>query len=58
MLRSIFGSIILIDSSFRKLEWLSSPIMQYQGLLSVRRLIALHSGFLQTTPHDIALAFG
>jgi len=26
--------------------------------ISVRRLIALHSGFLQTTPHDDALAFG
>jgi hypothetical protein len=32
--------------------------MQYQGLLSVRRLTALHSGFLQTTLHDNALAFG
>ena len=26
--------------------------------VSVRRLIALHSGFLQTEPHDSALAFG
>jgi hypothetical protein len=26
--------------------------------ISVRRLIALHSGFLQTPPHDDALAFG
>jgi hypothetical protein len=33
-------------------------MMQYQGLLSVRWLTALHSGFLQTTPHGIALAFG
>ncbi len=34
------------------------PMKQYQELLSVRRLTALHSSFLQTTPHDIALAFG
>jgi hypothetical protein len=33
-------------------------MMQYQGLLSARRLIALHSGFLQTPPRDDALAFG
>ena len=26
--------------------------------VSVRRLARLHSGFLQTMPHDIALAFG
>jgi hypothetical protein len=26
--------------------------------ISVRRLIALRSGFLQTPPHDDALAFG
>ena len=26
--------------------------------VSVRRLIALHLGFLQTQPHDCALAFG
>ena len=26
--------------------------------VSVRRLIALHSGFLQTQPHNYALAFG
>ena len=26
--------------------------------VSVRRLIALRSGFLQTEPHDSALAFG
>lgn len=26
--------------------------------VSVRRLIALHSGFLQTFPHENALAFG
>ena len=26
--------------------------------VSVRRLIALHSGFLQTLPHGNALAFG
>ena len=26
--------------------------------ISVRRLIALHSGFLQTSSHDDALAFG
>jgi hypothetical protein len=30
-IKSIFGSIILIESSFRKLEGLSSPMMQYQG---------------------------